>query len=348
MSIHELESTILQLVAPGKGILAADESQPTIGKRFAAVQIESTLQTRCAYRELLLATPIERFISGVILHEETLMQKTRLGQPFPELLSERGIVPGIKVDKGLTKLAFTEEQITQGLDGLVDRLVQYKQRGARFAKWRMVLTINHNIPSQLAMQANGHALACYAATCQEQGIVPIVEPELLMDGSHSIERCAQATEAALLVVFEQLHRYKVLLEYIILKPSMVINGNQHSHQASVTEVAQATLQVLNRTVPCAVPSINFLSGGQTPEMATAHLNKMNQLRKNQQRPQLSFSYGRALQDPALQLWKGLEENVKLAQNALYKRVRLNAAACKGKYRTLMETEELDQSESVSV
>jgi fructose-bisphosphate aldolase, class I len=336
MTIHELEATILQLAVSGKGILAADESQPTISKRFASVQVESTPETRRSYRELLFTTPIEAFISGVILHEETLTQQTQSGILFPKLLLERSIVPGIKVDRGLTRLPNTCEQITQGLDDLADRLATYKQMGARFAKWRMVLACATNLPSDLAIHANAHAMARYAAICQEAGLVPIVEPELLMDGAHSIEHCAAVTELALYNVFDQLQKHKVSLEYILLKPSMIINGNQHAQQASITAVAQATIKVLRRTVPAAVPSINFLSGGQTPEMATAHLNKMN--KEGSQPWLLSFSYGRALQDPALKLWKGSAENIKAAQNALYKRARLNAHASKGKYRTLMETE----------
>ncbi len=336
MTIHELATTIKQLVIPGKGILAADESQPTIGKRFASIQLESTPETRRSYRELLFETPIENFISAVILHEETLIQQNQRGKNFPQLLAERGMVPGVKVDKGLIPLAGTDEKITQGIDGLAERLTHYKQLGARFTKWRMVLTIAHHSPSELAIEANAHVMAQYAALCQEIGLVPIVEPELLMDGAHSIECCADVTERALSNVFTQLKKYKILLEYMILKPNMVINGNQYSQHASVTEVAQATIKVLRRSVPASVPSINFLSGGQTPEMATAHLNRIN--KEGAQPWLLSFSYGRALQDQTLKLWQGSSENIKLAQNALYKRAKLNAHASKGKYRTLMETE----------
>lgn len=335
MSMHELESTIMQLAVPGKGILAADESHGTIAKRFANIQVESTPETRCAYREMLFTTPgIEEFVNGVILFEETLGQKDASGKLFPELLSEKGIVPGIKVDKGITSLPFTEEKITQGLDGLAERLVTYKQMGARFAKWRAVLNIAADMPTPLAIRANAEALARYAAICQDNGIVPIVEPELLMDGNHSLERCAEATEKTLQTVFHKLNKYKVILECMILKPSMVISGTEHKPAASVKEVAQATLKILRRTVPAAVPTINFLSGGQSSEVATAHLNAMN---AGKAQPWLlSFSYGRALQDVALKTWQGKSENVKAAQQAFYKRAKLNALASQGKYTEAME------------
>jgi fructose-bisphosphate aldolase class I len=341
MAIHELEGTISRLVAPGKGILAADESQTTIGKRFAALHIESTVENRRNYRELLFTTPdIETFINGVILHEETLGQRNKEGILFPELLDkEHGIVPGIKVDKGLIPLN-TEEKMTQGLDGLAERLEMYKNLGAYFAKWRAVFTISKTLPSSLALVSNAQALARYASICQENGIVPIVEPELLMEGDHSLARCAEATTAALHTVFEELEKHRVLLKCIILKPSMVITGSHYSPQASVNEVANATLEVLRQTVPAAVPSINFLSGGQTPELATAHLNEMNKLLEKSRQPWLlSFSYGRALQEPALKTWNGKAHNVKAAQRAFYKRAKLNAAACKGDYQGNMETED---------
>jgi fructose-bisphosphate aldolase class I len=336
MSLHELEATILQLAAPGKGILAADESHGTIAKRFATINLESTAENRRAYRELLFTTPsLAEFISGVILFEETLGQSTTNGKPFPELLAEQGIVPGIKVDKGICALPNSlDESVTQGLDSLTERLVSYKEMGARFAKWRAVLTISAEKPSCLAIKTNAENLARYAAICQSQGIVPIVEPELLMDGDHTIERCAQATEKTLHEVFDALHRHKVILEGMILKPSMVIQGTTHSHKASIAEVAQQTVKVLRRTVPAAVPSIAFLSGGQNAQLATAHLNAMN---KAQPLPwSLTFSYGRALQDPCIKAWQGRPENLNKAQHALYQRAQLNSLATQGRYMETME------------
>lgn len=336
MSIHELEATIMQLAVPGKGILAADESHSTIGKRFSSVNVESTAETRRAYRELLFTTPgLSEYVNGVILFEETLGQRSSNNQLFPDFLSEQGIVPGIKVDKGLVALPGTrDEKVTQGLDGLPERLSMYKEMGARFAKWRAVFTISADQPSSLAMHANAEALARYAAICQSVGIVPIVEPELLIDGEHTIERCAEATEQTLRGVFKALSRYKVILECIVLKPSMVLPGADRRPQVSVNEVAQTTLKILRRTVPAAVPTISFLSGGQSAELATQHLNAMNT-----GKPQpwlLSFSYGRALQDPCLKTWLGRKENIAAAQKALYKRAKLNSAASKGQYTETME------------
>lgn len=339
MATHELEGTIQRLTVPGKGILAADESQTTISKRFAALHIESTIETRRIYRELLFATPgIEAFINGVILHEETLAQKNKNGLLFPEFLDKEGIVPGIKVDRGLISLN-SQEKMTQGLDGLAERLLTYKNLGAYFAKWRAVFSISDILPSSLAIVANTQALARYASICQSNGIVPIVEPELLIDGNHSLARCAEATEATLDALFKELRQHNVLLECMILKPSMVIAGNQYKPQSNVAEVAAATLKILRRTVPAAVPSINFLSGGQTPEAATAHLNTMNKLQPSRNPWLLSFSYGRALQEPALKTWNGKAHNIKAAQRAFYKRAKLNAAACKGQYQSAMEEEE---------
>lgn len=336
MLTHELEATMMQLVVPGKGILAADESTNTIGKRFAAIHVESTPENRRAYRDLLFTAPgLHEFISGVILFEETLGQRSSNGKLLPAVLAEQGIVPGIKVDKGTINLANTaEEKITQGLDGLAERLLSYKEMGARFAKWRAVLNIETHQPSCLAILANSDALAQYAAICQNRGIVPIVEPELLMDGNHTLERCAEATENTLHKLFHALNRHKVILEYIILKPSMVITGMDHQPKASVSSVAQNTLKILRRTVPVAVPSINFLSGGQSPELATAHLNAMNQTKHLPWT--LSFSYGRALQDPALKTWQGKPENVAAAQQALLKRAKLNSAAMRGEYSEALE------------
>jgi fructose-bisphosphate aldolase, class I len=339
MAIRELEEITLRLKAHGKGILAADESQATIEKRFSGLQIESTVENRRAYREILFTTPgLESFISGVILHEETLGQRSKEGLLFPELLNEQGIIPGVKVDKGL--IAFNaEEKITEGLDGLAKRLEVYKHLGACFAKWRAVFTLSDQLPSLPAQFANAQALARYAAICQASGIVPIVEPELLMDGSHSLERCAEATTETLTTVFEALAQHQVILGCIILKPSMVIAGNQYHPQPSVHEVAQATLQVLLKTVPPEVPSINFLSGGQSPELATAHLNEMNRLTEFSRPWHLSFSYGRALQEPALKAWNGKAHNAKIAQTALSHRAKMNAAASKGTYEATMEVED---------
>lgn len=336
MSTHELEATIMQLAAPGKGILAADESQTTIGKRFSSIQVECTAENRRAYRELLFTAPgLDQYVSGVILFEETLGQRATNGKLFPEVLADLGIVPGIKVDKGIVELPNSrDEKITQGLDGLAERLASYKEMGARFAKWRAVLNISANQPSCLAIQANAEALARYAAICQSQGIVPMVEPELLMDGDHTIERCAEATTRVLHEVFHALDRYRVVLECMILKPGMILAGVDHQPKPSVSTVAQTTLQVLRRTVPAAVPSINFLSGGQSAELATAHLNAMNQTRNLPWN--VSFSFSRALQEPALKAWQGKLENVQKAQEVLVKRAKLNSAASRGAYTEAME------------
>lgn len=335
MSLHELQSTIMQLVAPGKGILAADESQGTITKRFNTIQLECTADNRRAYREMLFTTPdLSKYISGVILFEETLGQRASNGKLLAEILADDGIVPGIKVDKGVANLPNSlDESFTQGLDGLADRLATYKEMGARFAKWRGVLKISDQQPSCLAIRANAEGLAAYAAICQSQGIVPIVEPELLMDGNHTLERCAEATERTLHQVFHALHKHKVLLECMILKPNMVIDGAEHQPKNSVKEVAEKTLTILKRTVPAAVPSINFLSGGQSSQVATAHLNEMN---KTKNPWMVSFSYGRALQDDALKAWHGKAENVHAGQQALQKRAKLNSLATRGEYTEAME------------
>lgn len=339
-NLIELQSTINKLAANGKGILAADESTPTITKRFEAVGIQSTDETRRTYRELLMTTPgCNEYIAGVILFEETLNQKTSKGIPFPEALKSLGILPGIKVDKGLIPLANAgTDQITQGLDGLKERLIEYKSKGACFAKWRAVYAVSNTTPSTLAIKTNAEVLARYAAICQEQGIVPIVEPEVLIDGDHTIARCEEVSEAALHAVFKALYRHKVILEYIVLKPSMVINGKTCAQKASVKEVAEATIRVLKRTVPAAVPTINFLSGGQTSEQSTAHLNAMHQL--GQLPWNLSFSYARALQDNCMKTWKGEAKNIPAAQAAFLKRAKLNSLAAKGKYTEIMEKEEV--------
>lgn len=336
MDTVELSHTISDLIKDGKGILAADESTATITKRFKSINLESTAENRRLYRELLFTAPrIENHISGVILYEETLNQKTSENIPFPQYLQKRGIVPGIKVDKGIIPLSGSpEENITQGLDGLGERLKIYKTQGARFAKWRAVIPVTEKIPTDYNLHVNAEALARYASICQHENIVPIVEPEVLMDGDHSLERCANITERTLHTVFNALYCHHVLLEYILLKPNMVVPGIKHQPQASVKEVAEKTLEVLRRTVPAAIPSINFLSGGQNEIQATAHLNEMNKHKNNPWL--LSFSYGRALQAPALKAWSGQETNFTTAQQALLKRANLNGAAVLGNYSEQLE------------
>ncbi|MBF6649537.1 class I fructose-bisphosphate aldolase [Methylobacter sp. BlB1] len=338
MSIQsELQATIADMVVEGKGILAADESLPTIAKRFKAVNVESTEEKRRAYRSLLLTTlGLGEFISGVILFEETLGQKTADGKPLPQAAAEQGVVPGIKVDKGTIPLVNASgDLVTQGLDGLADRLTGYKEQGARFAKWREVYPIAGHNPTMLGIKTNAEVLARYAAICQSLGIVPIVEPEVLLDGDHTIERCFEVTEAVQHAVFHALHRHRVELEHIILKPSMILPGKDAPKKAGPEEIAEKTLVQLRRTVPAAVPSINFLSGGQTPEEATANLNAINAMAGNAPW-QLSFSYARALQDPVLKTWQGRAENAQAAQQALYKRAKLNSVARTGSYTSEME------------
>lgn len=337
MSNLQLRETITALTANGKGILAADESVPTITKRLASIQVESTEENRRAYRELLATTPgLGEYVSGVILFEETLGQKGSNGKPIPELFAEQGIVPGIKVDKGLIDLPGSQgEKVTRGLDDLAERLPGYFNQGARFAKWRAVYNIEEGKPSHQAIKSNAEMLARYAATCQAAGIVPIVEPEVLMDGNHPLERCAQVTEDVLVEVFDALHRHHVELETMLLKPNMVVAGKDYPNQPTVNEVAEATVRSLRRTVPAAVPSVNFLSGGQSAELATAHLDAMNRLSDNHLWD-LSFSYGRALQDPCLKTWQGKAENVEAAQQALFQRAKLNSAAVLGQYSSAME------------
>lgn len=334
----ELQATIDAVVQDGKGILAADESTGTIARRLKAVGVESTEEHRRAYRTLLLETPdLGRYISGIILYEETLGQRDANGTPLPELAARHGIVAGIKVDAGKVPLALAPgDEITEGLDGLAKRLMKYKEQGARFAKWRAVYNISDSLPSRVAKVANAEALARYAAICQEQGVVPIVEPEVLMDGEHGITRCAEVTQSVLHEVFGALHRHRVTLEHIILKPSMVVPGKDHAQPATAEQVAERTLTILARTVPAAVPSINFLSGGQSPADASANLDAMNRARRAPWK--LSFSYGRALQDPALQAWRGDAAAVSQSQAALLKRARLNAAASQGRYMASMEDE----------
>lgn len=336
MNHEALKKTIQDIVQPGKGILAADESHKTIGKRFADVGVECTEDTRRAYREMLFTTPdVEKYLSGVILFEETLTQKASCGTVFADMLEKKGIVPGIKVDKGLIELVNgRDEQTTQGLDGLPERLVEYRKQGARFAKWRAVYRISDDTPSMQAIHTNAEGLARYAAICQQAGIVPIVEPEILIDGDHTLEACSRISERVLFHTFRMLHMHKVYLEGMILKPSMIISGKQCKTQASHKEVAAETMRIFRRVVPAAVPTINFLSGGQTPEQATAHLNLMNQ---EAHKPwNLSFSYARALQEPAMAAWQGKAENVEAAQKAFAKRLMLNSKAQQGQYSTDME------------
>ena len=336
MASNDLKSIAQAMVAPGKGILAADESFPTIKKRFDSINVESTEENRRAYRELLFTTSgVEAYLSGVITFDETMRHATKDGIPFPTLLSEAGIIPGVKVDTGAKPLAgYPEEKITEGLDGLRDRLAEYYRLGARFTKWRAVIKIGHSIPTGFCIDANAHALARYAALSQQAGLVPIVEPEVLMDGEHTIERCEKFTEATLSHVFFQLLAHRVSLDEMILKPNMVIAGKDCPTQASVTEVAEATVRCLLHTVPAAVPGIVFLSGGQSAKLATQHLNAMNALGDHPW--QLSFSYGRALQEEALTTWNGDSAKVGAAQAAFLRRAKCVGAARYGKYTEAME------------
>jgi fructose-bisphosphate aldolase class I len=334
---QDLESIATTLVADGKGILAADESIPTLTKRFDTLGIKSTEQSRRTYREMLFTTKgAAEFISGAIMYDETIRQKSSGGTPLVQVLSDQGILPGIKVDTGAKPLAgFPDETVTEGLDGLRDRLVEYRGMGAGFAKWRAVMHVTDALPSRACVSANAHALARYAALCQEQHFVPIVEPEVLMDGAHTIERCEEVTGRVLHAVFHALFEQGVSLEAMLLKPNMVISGKDCPVQASVQEVATATLRCLRRHVPAAVPGIVFLSGGQEDRVATAHLNAINRL-PGPKPWKISFSYGRALQDWALEGWHGRDENLKAGQQAFYHRARCNAAATLGEYTDEME------------
>ena len=336
MAVDTLKATAQALVAPSKGILAADESTRTIKKRFEAVGIESTEETRRQYRELLLgAAGLEEHISGVILYDETIRQAAGDGTPFPLVLSARGVIPGIKVDKGTVPLAgYPGELVTEGLDGLRERLAEYREMGARFAKWRAVIGIGIGLPTDGALAINADALARYAALAQEADLVPIVEPEVLMEGGHTLERAEEVTTAMLAHLFAALRAQRVLLEGLLLKPNMVVPGKGAVRQATPDEVAEATLRTLRRTVPAAVPGIVFLSGGQTSEQATANLNAINSL--GPQPWQLSFSFARALQQPALETWRGQAQQVEPARKAFLKRARLAAAAREGRYTPEME------------
>jgi len=334
--VNKLKQTIKDMVVVGKGILAADESVKTATKRLASINVESTEETRRQYRNLILTAPkIEKYLSGVIFFEETLYQKSNDGILFPKLLSKRGIVPGIKVDQGLADFNNSKEQYTKGLDGLGNRLEEYKKVGTRFTKWRAVYSISENTPTEKIIRKNAEDLAKYAKICQQHDFVPIVEPEVLIDGTHSIDACYNVTEKVLKAVFDALKKEKVAIDCTILKPSMVISGKQAENRANVDEVAKKTVKVLKATIPDELPSINFLSGGQTPQEATAHLNRMHTL--GEELPwYLSFSYARALQEPALNIWQGKEENVPEAQKEFLKRAELNSLATKGEYSEDME------------
>ncbi len=336
MTLGGLESVARSLVSPGKGILAADESAPTIEKRFKAIDVPSTEENRRLYRELLFTTPgVSEFISGVILYDETIRQRSADGTPFTKVLERQGIVPGIKVDEGAKALVgFPGEKITVGLDGLRGRLPEYRALGARFAKWRAVIDIGAGIPTRYCIQANAHALARYAALCQEAGLVPIVEPEVLMDGDHSIERCEEVTTEVLSLVYAELTAHRVALEGTLLKPNMVVSGKGCPTQAGAAQVAEATVRTLSRVVPPAVHGIVFLSGGQAPRQATENLSAMNAMGKHPW--ELSFSYGRALQDPVLKAWRGKAASVPAAKEAFLHRSKLNGAARYGKYTPSME------------
>ncbi len=338
MNRNELARIAQAMVAKGKGILAADESGGTIKKRFDAIGVNSTEEHRRSYREMLFtAAGADESISGVILYDETIRQKTREGTPFPQYLTQHGMIPGIKVDLGAKPLAgFPGETITEGLDGLRERLIEYRSLGARFAKWRAVIDIAAAIPTPFAIEANAHALARYAALCQENDIVPIVEPEVLMDGDHSIERCEQVTNDTLNAVFDQLFEHRIDLEGMVLKPNMVISGKKAANRASPQAVAEATLRTLKRHVPPAVPGIAFLSGGQSSTEATLHLSLMN--RMGPLPWSLTFSYGRALQDTALKAWGGNAATFAAGQKEFARRARLNGLATTGRYNPEMESQ----------
>jgi fructose-bisphosphate aldolase class I len=337
MNTVELNATARALVAKTRGILAADESTSTIKKRFDTIKLESTEENRRAYREMLFTAPgADAYISGVIMYDETLRQKTKDGVPFPAYLAQHGMLPGIKVDMGAKPLAgFPGETITEGLDGLRERLAEYHKLGARFAKWRAVIDIGSGIPSRYAIDANAEALARYATLCQEAGIVPIVEPEVLMDGDHTLARCEEVTNAVLDRVFEHLFAARVFLEGMVLKPNMVVPGKKSSQKASPEQVAEATVRTLKRQVPSAVPGIAFLSGGQSPVEATQHLNLMS---ASGSLPwALTFSYGRALQENALNAWGGKSAGFSGGQQALFVRAKLNGLAAAGTYKSSMES-----------
>ncbi|MDP6852746.1 MAG: fructose-bisphosphate aldolase class I [Candidatus Marinimicrobia bacterium] len=341
MNYEQLKTNASKMVAKGKGILAADESTPTCGKRFDSIGVESTELNRNTYRDLLFTTErMEEFISGVILYDETLRQSTLDDNtPFADYLKSKGVIPGIKVDMGAKPLALhSGEKVTEGLDGLRDRLQEYYKLGARFAKWRAVITIGEDIPTDACISVNAHALARYAALCQEAGIVPIVEPEVLMDGDHSIDTCHSVSEKTFRQVFADLDTQNIYLEGMVLKPNMVVSGMDCSHQAGVEEVADRTVECLKATVPSEVPGCAFLSGGQSNEDATAHLNMMNAKHSSSLDWNLTFSYGRALQASALTAWGGRDENIPAAQDAFYQRAKFNSLATTGTYSEELEVE----------
>jgi len=337
---QELRATAQAMVAPGKGVLAMDESNGTCNKRLGKVGIDQTEEMRRTYRELILTTPnLGNYISGAILYDETIRQSTKDGKPFLKVMTDAGIIPGIKVDTGAKDMAgFPGEKVTEGLDGLRDRIAEYYQMGARFAKWRAVITIGEGIPSRGCIEANAHGLARYAQLCQEGGLVPIVEPEVLIDGNHTLAHCYQVTEETLRTVFNQLYTQRVAFDQMILKPSMVISGKDCPNQASVNEVADATVQCLMNSVPASVAGVAFLSGGQSNEKASAHLNAMNVKYAEQAPWTLTFSYARAIQQPALEAWKGKDSNVSLAQKLLLHRAKCNGAAHDGQYTPEVEKE----------
>jgi fructose-bisphosphate aldolase class I len=338
MADNGLDQIARALVAPGKGILAADESDGTIKKRFDSIQVESTEESRRAYRDMLFTTSgMEEHISGVILYDETIRQSSAEGTPFPKLLESKGVIPGIKVDKGAKPLAGSpDEKVTEGLDGLRERLSEYRELGAKFTKWRAVIEIGDGIPSHTCIHVNAHALGRYAALSQEAGLVPIVEPEVLMDGNHTLERCYGVTEWTLKTTFQELYYQRVRLDGMLLKPNMVVSGTDAPERASVDEVAEATIRCLKDCVPAAVPGIVFLSGGQSDEIATEHLNAMNE--RGPHPWELSFSYGRALQAPSLKAWAGEEANVPAGQEAFAHRAKMNGLARAGEYSSELEKE----------
>jgi len=338
MNNNVLKQTIAELFSNHKGLLAMDESISTCNKRFAAVQIPETVEMRRKYRELIVTTKgLNEGIGGAILFDETLRQNTKEGIPMAEALKRNGIIPGIKVDKHAKPMAgFTGEKITEGLDGLRERLEEYKTFGMRFAKWRAVISIGENIPTLECIEANATALARYAALCQEADIVPIVEPEVLMEGNHSIDKCYHVTKQVQKILFYQLYKFKVEMEGMILKPNMIIQGMDSAERNSVDKVAEYTVNCLLASVPANVPAVAFLSGGQSPELATAHLNAINKNYKNRLPWTVSFSFARAIQQPALEAWKGKDENVEKAQKLLYKRAKLDAIARNGQYNLTME------------
>jgi fructose-bisphosphate aldolase class I len=338
MNAQKLIETARTLVAGNKGLLAMDESNPTCNKRFARLGIPQTEEARRAYRELIVTTPnLGEYISGTILYDETIRQQKKDGTPFVKVIADAGIVPGIKVDLGAKNMAgHPGEKITEGLDGLRDRLAEYSTMGARFAKWRAVIALGDGLPSRACIEANAHALARYAALCQEAALVPIVEPEVLMEGEHSLERCREVTEEVLRTVFDQLYTQRVMLEGLILKPNIVLPGLTCPRQDTVDEVADATVRCLLRAVPASVPGVAFLSGGQAAELASARLNGMNVRFKSRLPWPLAFSFARAIQQPALEIWQGHDINVKAAQRALLHRAKCNTAARCGRYDAAIE------------